>query len=120
MGLLGLNVMVQKNFVQTNVKKRLSKSEKEKMIWFPRQPNTCWINFVRIFVFIYVQGGLDSFRRLMNVKLIGLILHAAGTPPGDFKRFTRRKPLAQALEERAEPRSPTVYDWFSPLFPNKH
>lgn len=30
MGLLGLNVMVQKNFVQTNVKKRLSKSEKEK------------------------------------------------------------------------------------------
>ncbi|KAH9665392.1 auxin-repressed protein [Citrus sinensis] len=34
-----------------------------------------------------------------------------GTPPGDFKRFTRRKPLAQALEERAEPRSPTVYDW---------
>ncbi|KAL9460695.1 hypothetical protein AB3S75_003824 [Citrus x aurantiifolia] len=34
-----------------------------------------------------------------------------GTPPGDFKRFTRRKSLAQALEERAEPRSPTVYDW---------
>ncbi|KAK2653194.1 hypothetical protein Ddye_013050 [Dipteronia dyeriana] len=33
-----------------------------------------------------------------------------GTPHGDFKRFTRRKPLEQAVHE---PRSPTVYDWFS-------
>ena len=31
-----------------------------------------------------------------------------GTPPGDFKRFTRRKPFEQDVHE---PRSPTVYDW---------
>ena len=32
-----------------------------------------------------------------------------GTPPGDFKRFTRRKTFEQ--EAVHEPRSPTVYDW---------
>ncbi|KAA8541599.1 hypothetical protein F0562_022751 [Nyssa sinensis] len=32
------------------------------------------------------------------------------TPRGDFKRLTRRKWSPEAVE-RAEPRSPTVYDW---------
>lgn len=91
MGLLGLNVMVQKYFVQTNVKKRLSKSEKEKMIWFPWQPNTCWINFVRIFVFIYVQGGLDSFRWLMNVKLIGFDSACSGDTTWGFQEIHEEK-----------------------------
>ncbi|OMO70565.1 Dormancyauxin associated [Corchorus capsularis] len=35
-----------------------------------------------------------------------------GTPRGDFRKFTRRKSPAEALES-AEQRSPTVYDWFS-------
>ncbi|MFQ6639146.1 hypothetical protein Gotur_015888 [Gossypium turneri] len=35
-----------------------------------------------------------------------------GTPTGDFRRFTRRKSPAEALQSE-EPRSPTVYDWFS-------
>lgn len=39
---------------------------------------------------------------------------AATTPPADFKRFTRRKDLAEP-SERAEPRSPTVYDWLVKL-----
>ncbi|XWS18782.1 hypothetical protein CRYUN_Cryun32bG0074200 [Craigia yunnanensis] len=34
-----------------------------------------------------------------------------GTPRGGFRRLTRRKSSAEALES-AEPRSPTVYDWF--------
>ncbi|XP_022724296.1 dormancy-associated protein homolog 4-like [Durio zibethinus] len=33
-----------------------------------------------------------------------------GTPRGDFRRCTRRKSSAEALES-AESRSPTVYDW---------
>ncbi|TYH70943.1 hypothetical protein ES332_D05G151800v1 [Gossypium tomentosum] len=33
-----------------------------------------------------------------------------GTPNGDFRRFTRRKSPAEALQSE-EPRSPTVYDW---------
>ncbi|XVF27115.1 hypothetical protein REPUB_Repub14bG0079000 [Reevesia pubescens] len=33
-----------------------------------------------------------------------------GTPRGDFRRFTRRKSPAEALES-TEPRSPTAYDW---------
>ncbi|XP_021294360.1 dormancy-associated protein homolog 4 isoform X1 [Herrania umbratica] len=33
-----------------------------------------------------------------------------GTPRGDFRRFTRRKSSAEALESD-ESRSPTVYDW---------
>lgn len=36
----------------------------------------------------------------------------AGTPTGDFKTDARRKAALEAFE-RAEPRSPTVYDWFS-------
>ncbi|XWS16123.1 hypothetical protein CRYUN_Cryun34aG0058600 [Craigia yunnanensis] len=33
-----------------------------------------------------------------------------GTTGGDFRRFTRRKSSAEAIES-AEPGSPTVYDW---------
>lgn len=36
----------------------------------------------------------------------------AGTPSGDYKRDTRRKAALEAFGP-AEPRSPTVYDWFS-------
>ncbi|PKI69631.1 dormancy-associated protein homolog 4 [Punica granatum] len=32
------------------------------------------------------------------------------TPPGDFKKFTRRKASTEP-SECADPRSPTVYDW---------
>lgn len=39
----------------------------------------------------------------------------AGTPTGDYKTDARRKAALEAFE-RAEPRSPTVYDWFSLIF----
>ncbi|KAG7997331.1 hypothetical protein I3843_01G206500 [Carya illinoinensis] len=35
-----------------------------------------------------------------------------GTPGGDFRKLTRRKTPAGALEQ-AESRSPTAYDWFT-------
>ncbi|XP_034695196.1 dormancy-associated protein homolog 4 isoform X1 [Vitis riparia] len=38
-----------------------------------------------------------------------------GTPTGDYKTDARRKAALEAFE-RAEPRSPTVYDWFSLIF----
>ncbi|XP_031388251.1 dormancy-associated protein homolog 4-like [Punica granatum] len=33
-----------------------------------------------------------------------------GTPSADFKKLSRRKQAAET-SQRAEPRSPTVYDW---------
>jgi hypothetical protein len=45
-------------------------------------------------------------------------MHAAGitgTPRGDFRRMTTRKSSDEALES-GEPRSLTIYDWFSLCF----
>ncbi|PKI43807.1 hypothetical protein CRG98_035818 [Punica granatum] len=37
-----------------------------------------------------------------------------GTPSADFKKLSRRKQAAET-SQRAEPRSPTVYDWWKSL-----
>ena len=73
--------------------------------------------FIAIIILISFFPGLNLEVSLVKfyMYLEHVLMVAAGTTGGDFRRFTRRNSSAEALES-AEPRSPTVYDWFSLFF----